>query len=108
MKKFDFYRFLYQYGWVVLFVLICFALYEQALKTKQEDFDQLNLQLTKLQDEKKQALLKQKDLEMHLNSQSDLAWIELTLMRELGVVPEGYQKVYFDPEVAKDKNDFKD
>jgi hypothetical protein len=32
---------------------------------------------------------------LQINSQSDLAWIELTLMKGLGVAPEDSQKVYF-------------
>lgn len=35
------------------------------------------------------------DLETCIASQSDPAWIEMVLMRELGVVPEGWMKIHF-------------
>lgn len=34
-------------------------------------------------------------LELKIASQEDPAWIEMILMRDLGVVPEGYLKVHF-------------
>ncbi len=37
----------------------------------------------------------QQCLEQQINSQSDLAWLELTLMKGLGLVPENDQKVFF-------------
>lgn len=50
-----------------------------------------------MQNEKQKALQKQQDLKWQINSQSDLAWIELTLMKGLGLVPEGKKKVFFYP-----------
>ena len=44
----------------------------------------------------KEFLLEEKeDLKLQINSQKDPAWIELTLMKGLGLVPEGQLKVYF-------------
>jgi hypothetical protein len=37
----------------------------------------------------------QEKLLLTINSQSDPAWIELVLFRELGLVPEGAAKVWF-------------
>lgn len=34
---------------------------------------------------------------LEINSQSDPAWVELMLMKNLGLVPEGQIKVFFDP-----------
>jgi hypothetical protein len=36
-----------------------------------------------------------KDLEDRIASQNDPGWIEMVLIRELGVVPEGFLKVHF-------------
>ena len=44
---------------------------------------------------KKLALEKQKGLLRQINSQNDPAWIELMLMKEMGLVPEGQTKVFF-------------
>jgi len=35
------------------------------------------------------------DLQLRIQSQSDPAWVELILKKELGVVPEGFIKVNF-------------
>ena len=43
------------------------------------------------------ADVKKVNLERQIMSQSDPNWIALTLIRVLGVVPEGQQKVYFKP-----------
>jgi hypothetical protein len=83
--------------WVIAFMLLCSIFYEQALKNREAEFQQLTQQLLFLQKEKEKALAKQKKLEMQINSQSDLAWIEITLMKGLGVVPEGQKKIYFNP-----------
>ncbi|CCB85781.1 MULTISPECIES: hypothetical protein [Parachlamydia] len=81
--------------WVILFVLFCLMCYEQGIKQRETDFLKLTEQLLTLQHQKKEALaLKQKLLDQ-INSESDPAWIELTLMRELGLSPKGSTKVLF-------------
>lgn len=42
-----------------------------------------------------QALQNKEDLQLRIASQNDPAWIEMVLIRELGVVPEGFLKVHF-------------
>lgn len=84
--------------WVIAFLLLCVIFYEQGLKQREVLYKQLTDQWIVLQKEKQEALLHQQNLRLQINSQSDAAWIELTLMRELGLVPEGQQKVYFYPD----------
>ena len=84
--------------WVLAFVLACAILYEQSLQQREEIYQQLNEQQRSLQEEKQLALEEQHRLQRQINSQQDLAWIELTLMKELGVVPEGQKKIYFYPD----------
>ncbi len=81
--------------WVIAFILICAVFYEQGLKSRDSLFQHLTDQWISLQKEKEEALFQQQNLKLQINSQSDLAWIELTLMKGLGLVPEGQQKVYF-------------
>lgn len=83
--------------WVLAFMLLCAILYEQGLKAREVHFHQLSGQLQSLQREKQAVLELQESLQLQINSQSDLAWIELTLMKGLGLVPEDQQKVYFYP-----------
>lgn len=81
--------------WVVLFILTCYMFYEQGLKTRDLDYDKLHLQLVDLEQQKKEALSIREDLVLQINSQSDPAWVELVLMKGLGLIPEGQTKVFF-------------
>lgn len=81
--------------WIIAFVLACAILYEQGLKERDTLYQQLAEQWLNLQKEKQEALRHQQNLQLQINSQSDLAWVELTLTKGLGLVPEGQKKVYF-------------
>ncbi len=81
--------------WVLLFALMCYGFYEQAMVAYQAELNALHYKLEELQLEKEQAQALQDNLKRQINSQSDPEWIELTLMKGLGVVPEGHIKVYF-------------
>jgi hypothetical protein len=48
-----------------------------------------------LLDKKQFAISKKEDLELRFAAQSDPAWIEMILMKELGVVPENKIKIHF-------------
>lgn len=81
--------------WVILFVNLCYISYEQAQGSRKNFYITLNNQLKTLTEEREKALCLQKKLVMQKNSQHDPAWIELTLMEKLGMVPDGYVKVFF-------------
>lgn len=55
----------------------------------------MRTKLEQLSKSKDLASLLQEDLLLQLNSREDEAFIELTLMRRLGLVPEGQRKVHF-------------
>lgn len=82
--------------WVWAFALICGCLYERGMESMQEDFQKLGIHLSMLEEEKQKALQKQERLQRQIDSQSDLAWLELTLMKGLGLCPEDQRKVYFE------------
>jgi hypothetical protein len=81
--------------WVMAFIFACAIIYEQGLKERNSLYQQLTEQSITLLQARQEALRQQQNLQMQINSQSDLAWVELTLMKGLGLVPEGQQKVYF-------------
>ncbi len=83
-----------QSWWVFASILLCAILYERGIKEKELIYRQLTHQMVELEKEKREALRQQKNLQLQIDSQSDLAWMELTLMRELGLVPEDQIKVY--------------
>lgn len=81
--------------WVFLFALGCYGVYEVGKARQDATLHSLRTR----RDHQQRLLLSesehQADLRLQLNSQHDPAWIELTLMRCLGVVPEDQTKVYF-------------
>lgn len=81
--------------WVVLFTLFCYGVYERGSLNLSHDYSTLSTQLNRLQHERRKALAEQAEFKRQINSQSDPAWVELILMRELGLSPEGHTKVYF-------------
>lgn len=81
--------------WVFFFALLCFICYEQGIKRQNIQFQALKKQLSELQHEKETALSLHTELSAQILSQQDRDWIELTLMKELGVIPEGQKKVFF-------------
>ena len=81
--------------WVVFFLILCYLFFERGQEQRDRAFKELSIQLNELKLEKEHALDLQKDLQLQINSQSDPEWIELTLRKGLGVVPEGQKKIYF-------------
>jgi hypothetical protein len=81
--------------WVVLFVLICYAAYERALFYRDIEYNRLHSQLVNMEYETEVASALQKNLKAQINSQSDPVWIELVLIKRLGLVPEGQLKIFF-------------
>lgn len=88
--------------WVTLFILGCYLSYEHGLQKKDHDFAKLQVQYTELQKKKKRLMSQQEDFIRQLNSQSDPAWVELVLMKGLGLVPEGQTKVLFTKETRNE------
>ena len=79
--------------WVWVCCIISFGLYEQGSY-------RISKEITVLQNEKSLiinktllAKAKKETLGLQLDSLSDPAWIELELIQNLGLVPEGYTKI---------------
>lgn len=81
--------------WVILFMIACYAMYERALYHSDNTYRQFYEQRLGLEKEKQKLLDQQQELKLQIQSQNDPAWIELTLMRKLGLVPDGQTKIYF-------------
>ncbi|MBU6383334.1 MAG: hypothetical protein KGR16_03360 [Verrucomicrobia bacterium] len=64
-------------------------------KEKKSALQSLQIRLAQMENEKAQVLQIKEDLQLRIASQNDPAWIEMVLIRELGVVPEGFLKVHF-------------
>ena len=81
--------------WVLMFCSGCLAIYAQGMQKKSLACVDLKNRIEKLQWERDLSLKTQEDLQLQISSQNDPDWIELTLMKQLGVVPEGQRKVFF-------------
>lgn len=87
---------LFRFWWVIVFSLACFGALEQGSKNINAAYALLDAQLKELENEKQHALLIQENLQLQIASQTDPAWVELLLIKGLGVVPEGQLKVFFE------------
>lgn len=81
--------------WVFVFFLVCTFLYAQASSKKNHDIFSLQCRQDVLLDQKQLIKEEKKELKLRIQSQSDPAWMEIVLIKELGVVPEGCLKVHF-------------
>ena len=81
--------------WVIVFLVISYIGFDQGMKKRNKDIFEYIAKFQSLSKEKTQLLDEKEDLMLKINSQSDPAWIELVLMKELGVVPDGKIKVHF-------------
>lgn len=84
--------------WVGLFFLIIFIFYDQSIKATNRELLGLQCKYKSEILQKEQLVFEGNDLKDRYNSCQDPAWIEQLLIRELGVVPKGYMKVYFKKE----------
>lgn len=81
--------------WVILFLLISYVGYDMGIKKRNRAIFDMKFKYDNLLKEKYLMLNQKEDLQLRLQSQSDPAWIEMVLMKELGVVPENKIKVHF-------------
>lgn len=81
--------------WVLAFCGLTCMVYFHFMKEKKLAIHSLISRLEEMELNRWRALQKNEDLQLHLASQNDPAWIEMILMRDLGVVPEGFLKVHF-------------
>jgi hypothetical protein len=87
--------FIYSWGIVFFFIFLCLGSYAHAAKKKNLVYASLNDRYLNLLEKRQFALEEQEELQKQINSQSDPLWIQLMLMKGLGLVPEGQTKVYF-------------
>ncbi len=89
-------RFFSQNGWMLACLLCTYALFARAVSKKEETIQELKTRQSALEEQKRSACEQQEELKMQVASQEDPAWVEMTLMKGLGLVPEGQRKVYFE------------
>ena len=81
--------------WVLAFSLSTGWIYLHSMSEKKVAIREVSFRLVEMEKERFLALREKEDLQLRIHSQTDPAWIEMILMRDLGVVPEGFLKVHF-------------
>ena len=81
--------------WMIAFLVLSTAIYVQKSRKRDAAISELSYRLQEMEKMKTIASQQKEDMQLRLQSQSDPAWIEIILMRDLGVVPEGWIKVQF-------------
>ena len=81
--------------WVSAFALFSCFIYFQSTQEKKGLIGELKARIQEMKIEKEKAQELREDLLLSVASQDDPAWVEMVLMRDLGVVPEGWLKVHF-------------
>jgi hypothetical protein len=88
-------RWTHRSGWFFLFLAGAALFYFHSISEKNRIHGEMTAKLHQLEKEKNEALTVHADLLLQIQSQSDPAWVEMVLKRNLGMVREGQVKVYF-------------
>ncbi len=89
------FRWFFRGWWVVAFCLLATAIYIPSIRGRKAVLAELTFRSVELDKEILVAAQAQEELALQIASQSDPAWVEMILLREMGVVPEGFLKVHF-------------
>ena len=81
--------------WTFAFCGIIGLAYSQGIQKMDATLRAVTLSLDAIEQQTILAMEEQETLTLRLDSQSDPAWIELVLLRQMGVVPDGFLKVHF-------------
>lgn len=81
--------------WVLLCTLTTYAGYEQAQQRYLRKAAHYRTTLNQLEAKKAALLHIQRGLQEQIHSQDDPAWIELTLIKRLGLIPKNERKIVF-------------
>lgn len=83
------------YVWLSVYALVALIIFERGLYRIESEKRKLLSEQADLAKRKNIAQKSHLELEQIIASQNDPEWIEQTLMKVLGLVPEGYKKVIF-------------
>ena len=95
-----------KWSWIIALAIFCFGMYEQAARYVDREMNQLKEQIGQAKLDTQKLLHIQEGLKKEIQSQNDPAWVELVLIRCLGLVPEGGIKVYFPDTQKQDSREF--
>jgi hypothetical protein len=82
--------------WVVAILGVTSLVYFHGMRKKEWELQELHHRKMALEHAKKGLLEEREDLKAQIESQQDSAYVEMVLIKGLGMVPEGQHKVYFE------------
>lgn len=81
--------------WVAAIIVVSYLIYSYSIQKKNTVLFELESRRIELEREKIASLEQKEELLLQVDSQKDPTWMEMTLMKGLGLVPEGQRKVVF-------------
>jgi uncharacterized membrane protein len=91
----NFPKWVVQWWWVIAFFILVLAIYLSSLKQQQETIQEALTELQQLTQKKNKLYAQKEELLLQMENQTNPAWIEIVLKRNLGLVPKNQVKVYF-------------
>ena len=95
MRKAQLLRLVLDSWWMAIVLFVVATLYLQGVHKKERVITRLQGQLECVESQRSEIAKKRTRLLHEIAAQSDPEWVEMVLMRKLGVVPEGQAKVCF-------------
>lgn len=93
VASFFFHEIFFRSSWVIFYALLALSLYEKEMKSFNSTYDSLAKEYENYQNDLILAKDSNEELKREIGSFFDPNWLELILMKNLGVVPEGYEKI---------------
>lgn len=81
--------------WVIGCCVLCLIGYIEGIKSRSLMAQELKFKISEIEREIAFASQENEELSLQLASRDDPAWIELVLLKQVGVVPDGFLKVHF-------------
>lgn len=85
-----------RFWWTILVLLFCYGFYLHGMHKKKVLYAELKERTLLLEHQLLASIEKRDDLLLQIESQSDPAWVEMLIKKQLGMVPSGQTKIYFE------------
>jgi len=97
-KESTIHLFFFRFWWTILLVLFCYGFYLHGMHKKKQLCASLKEKVALLERQLYAAVETREDLLLQMDSQTDPAWIEMLIKKNLGMVSSRQTKVYFEKE----------
>lgn len=87
--------------WALFLGALLLVFHQRGVVAQESRLNKVRSQLSFLEKKRVSLLQKQRLLKAQLESGHDPAWVEMVLMKNLGLVPKGYRRVHFESEAKR-------